>query len=177
MKKVILFKHDTKLPVTISDISDPVNSIYSDKQILPSGDIIRITEAIEDNSIIFETYHINGLEIELHEPRKDSYQEWSAENLQWQDIPNKTDILINTYKEIINNFASQKIISKYPYYYQLNAPYDFGINSTEVISMRAWIDNIRGLANIAKSAIASANTLPEITTIVDNFKTELGNIA
>ncbi len=177
MKKVIVFKGDLRLPTTISEVTDPANSLYKDKQILPTGDIIRILETTDSNSTIFETYHINGFEVEQHLPKNNDYQEWSVEELQWQDIPNKIALLRSVKKEIINNSSNVKILYKYPYYYQLNAPYDFGQDSAEVIAMRSWINNIRSLTNTAKTKIESSVEESEMNLVVRDFEKELGDIA
>jgi hypothetical protein len=177
MKKVILFKGDLRLPTTISEVTDPANSLYEDKQVLPTGDIIRILDTVDSNSTIFETYHINGFEVEQHLPKNDDYQEWSVENLQWQDIPNKIALLQSVKKELINNSSNIKILYRYPYYYQLNAPYDFGQDSAEVITMRTWIDGIRAKANLAKAQLETLSLEFEMDLVVKNFEKELGDIA
>lgn len=77
--------------------------------------------------------------------------------------------LLNT--EAINNIASDKILSVYPYYKQLNIA-----RTTDAATMYAWIDNIRSLSNVATSSINDATDSQTIYGIVADFKTELDNI-
>ena len=141
-----------------------------------NGDLL--AENVQDtvtpiHEIVSKT-HWNGSEFKEHTPQTSPMEVWNSAEFKFE-VSMENVRLQSSFQ--INQLASQKILPKYPIYLQLNLPYDFGQDSPEVQEMRTWIDNIRTLANTAKAAIASATTLPEITTIVDNFKTELGNIA
>ena len=105
-------------------------------------------------------------------PKPNDYSDFNWETKQWELDPDWVIKARVNSTEKINQFASQKILSKYPIYKQLNIG-----RTSEAQVMYDWIDNIRNLSNIATASIAQAVTQEEITPIVDNFKTELGNIA
>ena len=106
-------------------------------------------------------------------PTKPSqYHIWNLQTEQWEEPDGYLQTIRADGNKQINQAASQKILSKYPIYKQLNIG-----RTPEAQVMYDWIDNVRNLSNIATANITQAVTQDEITTIVDNFKTELGNIA
>jgi hypothetical protein len=67
----------------------------------------------------------------------------------------------------IKQLSSDRIISSYPIYRQLNIsrlPY-----SEEAIAMFSFIDDIRNASNMAESEINTATTVSEIRDIVSGF--------
>lgn len=106
-------------------------------------------------------------------PAKPSqYHIWNLETEQWQEPEGYLQTIQSDGNKQINQLASQKILSKYPIYKQLNLA-----RTEEAQVMYSWIDNIRNLSNIANTNIEASTTLEQINSIVANFKTELGNIA
>ena len=105
-------------------------------------------------------------------PRTDFYLVSNLELEQWVEPEGYLQTIRADGSKQINQLASQKILSKYPIYRQLNIG-----RTSEAQVMYDWIDNIRDLSNIATANITQAVTQEEITAIADNFKTELGNIA
>jgi hypothetical protein len=177
MIKFIIFQKDTHLPNTISSFGDPTNNLYKDGEILDNGDTVKIVDTVDTNSYIFDRYHLRNNEVGLHEPRADGYQIWDPITFSWKDIESKVKQLIAVNKEKINSLTNMHILLRYPYYYQLNAPYDFGQDSAEVITMRTWIDGIRAKANLAKAQLETLSLESEMDLVVKNFEKELGDIA
>jgi len=77
--------------------------------------------------------------------------------------------LIN--KNLINEYSSNKILDKYPYYKQLNIG-----RTSEAQIMFDWIDNIRNLSNVANNNIDNAVSTSEIYEIVHQFKADIDQI-
>lgn len=100
------------------------------------------------------------------------YHIWDIYSEQWIEPAGYLQTIQIDASKQINQLASQKILLKYPIYKQLNIG-----RTPEAQVMYDWIDNIRNLSNIANASIEQAATQDEITTIVDDFKTELGNFA
>ena len=73
--------------------------------------------------------------------------------------------------EEINKLASDRILSRYPVYKQLN-----NSRTNEAITMWPWIDNIRDLAKVAKNAVMVANNITAIKTAVSNLASCLQSI-
>jgi tRNA splicing endonuclease len=74
----------------------------------------------------------------------------------------------------VNKQASDKILSKYPIYKQLNLSQDQ--TSSECISMYAWINQIRTLCNKTKDSITTATNMPEIKQIEAEFSNKLSTL-
>jgi hypothetical protein len=131
------------------------------------------------DSFFLTDYYVDPETAEIRDiPTKpNDYSEFNWQTKQWEALADWLDKARKDNITTVNNLSSQKILPKYPIYLQLNLPYDFGQDSVEVQTMRTWIDSVRTLANTAKAEIVSATTLPEITTIVDNFKQELAEIS
>lgn len=104
--------------------------------------------------------------------RQNNYLIWNLEIEQWVEPEGYLQTIQSDGSKQTNQLASQKILSKYPIYKQLNLA---RTDTAQV--MYDWIDNIRNLSNIANTNIETSTTLEQINSIVDNFKTELGNIA
>lgn len=105
-------------------------------------------------------------------PKPNDYSEFNWQTKQWVAVDSWLDKAKADSVKQINQAASQKILSKYPIYKQLNIG-----RTPEAQVMYDWIDNVRNLSNIATASIEQAMTQEQIDSIVDNFKTELGNIA
>lgn len=78
--------------------------------------------------------------------------------------------LIN--KNLINEYCSNKILDKYPYYKQLNIS-----RTSDATYMYTWIDNIRNLSNIANNNIDISESTETIYTIVKDFKNNIDQIS
>ena len=78
---------------------------------------------------------------------------------------------IQNYTLEVNKLAGDKILAIYPFYLQHNISRD--VNSLEAISMFAWIDSIRDLANTAKASIATATTIVDIRTAMTVYTDSL----
>lgn len=169
MIKVAFINNETHL---IEYIASPaVDSLYTD------GAVYGVCTArfipINSNDIEYlETQHWEIDSFKPHNRKQFDYQIWDNVNFIWKLPDNYVEIIQNKAIEETNQLASQKILSKYPIYKQLNLA-----RTDDAQVMYSWIDNIRNLSNIATANIEQAVTQEEITTIVDNFKTELGNIA
>lgn len=151
-------------------------TIYNKDLIIYNSEEPLILYMAENKLDLNNSYYKDGNVLPL--PLKpDNYHTWDSFLEQWQKPEGYLQTIQSENTTRVNQLASQKILSKYPIYLQLNLPYDFGQDSVEVETMRSWIDSVRTLANAAKAEIASATTLPEITTIVDTFKQELAEIS
>lgn len=125
------------------------------------------------NGDLYSQYiDVESAEIRDIPVKPDEYHEFNWKLKQWVAFPNYLTKIINDSIKQVNQLASQKILSKYPIYKQLNLA---RTDTAQV--MYDWIDNIRNLSNIANANIETSTTLEQINSIVDNFKTELGNIA
>lgn len=150
------------------------NTEITDGKISGTDSYVLVKDSLPENWN--NTYYKDDIFKQLP-TRKNSYYTWNLSLEQWQEPEGYLQTIQTENTTQVNQLASQKIIQKYPIYLQLNLPYDFGQDSVEVETMRTWIDSVRTLANTAKAGIALATTLPEITTIVDNFKQELAEIS
>lgn len=143
-----------------------------------SGQIFSQLLENNDSFIEVETFYniteiwIAGEEIKFIPPKPDNYSEFNWQTKQWDALADWLDKAKADAVKQINHLASQKILSKYPIYKQLNIA-----RTDDAQVMYSWIDNIRNLSNIANANIETSTTLEQINSIVDNFKTELGNIA
>ena len=124
----------------------------------------------ENLNILFKSYYKNN-EFKQLPPKPSQYHIWNLQTEQWEEPDGYLQTIRADGNKQINQLSSQKILSKYPIYKQLNIG-----RTPEAQVMYDWIDNIRSLSNIATASIAQAVTQEEITAIADNFKTELGNI-
>lgn len=146
-------------------------TIYNKDLIIANSEEPLIIYMTENKLDLNNSYYKDGKVLPL--PLKpDNYHTWNSFLEQWQKPEGYLQTIQSDGSKQINQQASQKILSKYPIYKQLNIG-----RTPEAQVMYDWIDNIRNLSNIATANITQAVTQDEITTIVDNFKTELGNIA
>jgi hypothetical protein len=173
MKRIIYIDMNTNL---VAYIGDQSLMQVTDGEI-QGNYLLKIADALEDIILLFNTWHWDGAQFGLHTAKISDYQEWDPLGLKFIFPVNYLQLIANDNKQKINAFANDKILSKYPYYYQLNAPYDFGQDSPEVTDMRVWIDNIRVLANTAKAKIESSTEESEMDLILRAFEKELGDIA
>lgn len=116
-------------------------------------------------------YYYKNNEFKQLPTKPSQYHIWNLQTEQWEEPDGYLQTIQSEGNKQINQLSSQKILSKYPIYKQLNIG-----RTPEAQVMYDWIDNVRNLSNIATANITQAVTQDEITTIVDNFKTELGNI-
>jgi hypothetical protein len=170
MSKVITFDLLSKLPVSIGEFLNPENIKYSDGELLPNNLIVKILEEDVDNNTIINTYHYSDNAIGYHIPRSNEFQVWNSEICAWENPGDYLVLLRNSKKNKINGIASYKISYVYPIYDQINKPYDFGPDSQEVLTMRAWIDNIRALANSSKAEIDTLSLEIEMDTVISTFE-------
>jgi len=68
------------------------------------------------------------------------------------------------YTATVNQMASDKITAKYPIYKQLNIA-----RTSDAEIMNTWIDSIRALAQVTKTAINAATTIVDIRTAQATF--------
>ena len=138
-------------------------------------------ELIEINELSYlEINDVNGFVFDNNNNKSitnlgkkpNDYSEFNWQTKQWDTLADWLDKAKADAVKQINQAASQKILSKYPIYKQLNLA-----RTDEAQVMYDWIDNIRNLSNIANANIETSTTLEQINSIVDNFKTEVGNIA
>lgn len=78
------------------------------------------------------------------------------------------DTAKNSYKMQINSYSGDIILSRYPYYRQLN-----NIGTSEYEPMRLYIDSIRDKSNLAASQIDLTTTTDECQAILDTFIAEI----
>lgn len=85
------------------------------------------------------------------------------------------EIPINKQKEattiLVNKLASDKILTIYPMYKQINlgrTP-----DSTEAVTMYAYIDLVRSLSNLTNTIINSSTTVESVRDVVESFKLQL----
>jgi hypothetical protein len=64
-----------------------------------------------------------------------------------------------SYLATVNQMASDKITARYPLYKQLNIA-----RTSDAEIMNTWIDSIRALTQVAKTAIGAATTIVVIRT-------------
>lgn len=138
---------------------------YSNNELLAKN-VLDIQTPIH---VIVGKTHWDGTEFKEHTPQTSPIEVWNSEEFKFEVSMENVRLQYNLQ---INQLASQKILSKYPIYKQLNLA-----RTDDAQVMYSWIDNIRNLSNIANANIETSTTLEQINAIVDNFKTELGNIA
>jgi hypothetical protein len=119
-------------------------------------------------------YYIeNKLPIKIPE-KPNFYNEFNWTTKEWEFPTNYLEIAKKDYKSIVNTFAGEKIIEKYPTYRQIN--YNREPTAQTTIEMNLWVDGVRAESNIATSAIGSATDLATIEGIVDGFKAYLAGL-
>jgi hypothetical protein len=173
MKRIIYIDMNTNL---VAYIGDQSLMQVTDGEI-QGNYLLKIADAPEDTTLLFNTWHWDGAQFGLHAAKISDYQEWDPLGLKFIFPVNYLQLIANDNKQKINAFANDKILSKYPYHYQLNAPYDFGQDSPEVTDMRVWIGDIRAKANLAKAQLETLSLESEMDLVVKNFEKELGDIA
>jgi len=112
-------------------------------------------------------HYIEGIYLASEYCIKQNTTGYFAETLPEPDVVSQRKDFNNK----VNALASDRILIKFPFYLQNN----IGRNPTsiEAISMFAWIDSVRALANIAKVEISTASNMVEIRAAMSTFNDAL----
>lgn len=168
MKRTIHFNKETGLVNYLSD--DVKEDLYIDGGEANGS----ITIQGYDNWVIGDiltTLHWTGSEVGVHEKQPDKDYVWDKTTFSYVLPDNYLDILKTRTIDLVNKQASDKILSKYPIYKQLNLSQDQA--SSECMSMYTWINQIRTLCNKTKDSIALATNVPEIKQMEAEFTNKL----
>lgn len=144
---------------------------YRDGVVIDNNLYVDISDVELSDNLLLNSYYKNN-EFKQLPTKPSQHHIWNLALEQWEEPEGYLQTIQSDGSKQINQAASQKILSKYPIYKQLNLA-----RTEEAQVMYSWIDNIRNLSNIANANIEASTTLEQINSIVENFKTELGNIA
>lgn len=144
---------------------------YRDGVVIDNNLYVDISDVELSDNLLLNSYYKNN-EFKQLPTKPSQHHIWNLTLEQWEEPEGYLQTIQSEAIVQVNQLSSQKILSKYPIYKQLNIG-----RTPEAQVMYDWVDNVRNLSNIADANIETSTTLEQINSTVDNFKTELGNIA
>jgi hypothetical protein len=124
-----------------------------------------------DAGTLAQTYYVKEGVFNLLPAKDTEYLVWDLASESWLEPVGYLDTLKTTNTVEVNRLAGDKILSIYPFYLQHNIGRD--IVSAEAVTMFAYIDSIRALADAAKISIAASTTLKDIRTIMNAYSADI----
>lgn len=162
---ILLVNTSTGLPAMIAETD--YAGVYVDNE-QRGEDTVHIVDTAENPSVIFSTWHWNGIAFGQHIPNTNPEYIWDSSLFTYKAPENYLEIIRPRKILEIKMIATDKTLARYPIHKQLNIGRD--PTSLEAIEMYAFIDGIRDSSNIAEDAISTALTIEEIESIVDAFR-------
>ena len=165
MKRTIHFNKETCLVNYLSD--DVKEDLYIDGGEANGS----ITIQGYDNWVIGDiltTLHWTGSEVGVHVAQPDKDYVWDKTTFSYVLPDNYLDILKTRSIDLVNKQASDKILSKYPIYKQINLSHDQ--SAPETITMINYINAIREQVHFAENNISIAIDKRSIDLEASNFK-------
>lgn len=156
--------------ITLTDGTSEVSGIQSISQVeeVPAG-MIEITdddmEVIQQNRSGFD--YIDGVVV-ARPPRPFPWHAYNWIDNEWVFDDNSVDDLRDSYIDLVNGIAAEKITGKYPIHKQMN-----NIGTPEYDEMREWIDNIRFIASSAKIQIKELTSKEEMDKIYEKCECDI----